>query len=203
MTLLYVTANPKPVHESYGLQLGKYFLDTYTSLKPEEPVERLDLIHADPPPLEKDALALWEQKGQRQEEDSLTNPYVDQFLNADKLVLVTPLWNMSFPPQVKAYIDHLIFPGKTFRFSDKGIEGLMQSKTVIHVQSRGGIYSEGPLQKFEHGDSYLRTILGLIGVKNYYHLFIEGTSTYADELSERMAAAEQRAAELAERIAGV
>ncbi|MGJ9382612.1 FMN-dependent NADH-azoreductase [Salipaludibacillus sp. CF4.18] len=196
MTLLYVTANPKKTADSFGLQLGEAFLKAYQQEKPEEKIDRLDLFKVTLPPLDTDAINMWERHGNAEQKE-VTNPFVEQFLEADRIVIVTPLWNMSFPPQVKAYVDHLIIPGKTFRFTDAGIKGLMQAKKIMHIQSRGGVYSKGKLQEFENSDRYLRTIFGLIGMKDYTHLFIEGTSTYPDEARARLQAAKERAKQLA------
>ncbi|WP_280771134.1 FMN-dependent NADH-azoreductase [Salipaludibacillus daqingensis] len=203
MTLLFVTANPKETKQSYGLQLAETFLKAYKEQNPNDSIEYLDLFKENIPPLEREALAMWEQQGQAKPSDmeEVTNPYVEQFLRAERIVIVTPLWNMSFPPQVKAYVDQLIIPDKTFRFSETGIEGLMQHKRMVHIQSRGGVYSEGPLQKFEHGDSYLRLIFGLIGLKEYDHLFIEGTSTFPDDVLHRLEEAKDRARKLAKEFA--
>lgn len=203
MTLLFVTANPKETSESYGLQLAETFLEAYKEENPSDTIERLNLFEENIPPLEKAALAMWEQQGQAKPDhmEEVTNPYVEQFLRAERIVIVTPLWNMSFPPQVKAYVDQLIVPDKTFRFTDKGIMGLMQQKKMVHIQSRGGVYSEGPLQKFEHGDSYLRLIFGLIGLKDYHHLFIEGTSTFPDDVLSRLAQAKEQGRKLAKEFA--
>ncbi|RKL67894.1 FMN-dependent NADH-azoreductase [Salipaludibacillus neizhouensis] len=192
MTLLYVTANPKKIEDSFGLQLGEAFLKAYQQEKPEEKIDRLDLFKVTLPPLDTDAINMWERHG-NVEQKEVTNPFVEQFLESDRIVIVTPLWNMSFPPQVKAYVDHLIIPGKTFEFTDAGIKGLMQTKKIMHIQSRGGEYSKGKLQELENSDRYLRTIFGLIGMKDYTHLFIEGTSTYPDEVGERLEAAKERA----------
>lgn len=203
MTLLYVTANPKKTTESYGLQLGEAFLEAYQTEKPTEKIERLDLFKVALPPLNTDAINMWERHGDERatEGNEVTNPFVEQFLEADRIVIVTPLWNMSFPPQVKAYVDHLIIPGKTFRFTDAGIKGLMQAKKIMHIQSRGGIYSKGKLQEFESADRYLRIIFGLIGLKDFTHLFIEGTSTYPEEVGARMEDAKERAKQIAPEFA--
>jgi FMN-dependent NADH-azoreductase len=199
MTLLFVTANPKETRDSYGLQLAESFLATYKEQNPSDPVEYLDLFKEVIPPLNPEQLAMWEQQGRAKPEhmEEFSNPYVEQFLQAERMVIVTPLWNMSFPPQVKAYVDQLIIPDKTFQFTDKGIEGLMQQKKMVHIQSRGGVYSEGPLQKFEHADSYLRLIFGLIGLKDYHHLCIEGTSTFPDDVNERLEQAKEQGRMLA------
>lgn len=194
MSLLYVTANPKQLEDSFGLQLGEHFLQHYQKTHPESEVVKLDLFAESIPPLEGEALDAWEGRSEKQ----ITNKYVEQFLRFQQVVIVTPLWNMGVPSPVKAYIDHLIIPGKTFRFGEKGIEGLLQKTRVLHLQSRGGIYSEGKLASFEHGDSYLKTIFQLTGVKTYEHVYVEGTSTYPEEAEARLQEAKLQAEKIAE-----
>lgn len=61
---------------------------------------------------------------------------LEEFLSADKYVLVTPMWNLSFPPVVKAYIDAISIAGKTFKYSAEGPQGLLTDKkyyTFNHV----------------------------------------------------------------------
>ncbi|UTR16399.1 NAD(P)H-dependent oxidoreductase [Salipaludibacillus sp. LMS25] len=200
MTLLYVTANPKREQDSYSLQLGKCFLDVFTKNCPHTDITKLNLFKVNLPPLEKEALAAWERFGANKHDITMTNPFVEQFLRAEIIVFVTPLWNMSFPPQVKAYIDQLIIPEKTFTFTKEGIKGLAYDKTIVHLQACGGVYSEGPLASLEHGNAYLQTIFSLIGVKDYYHISIEGTSTFPQEVGERLKKAQEKACKLAEAL---
>lgn len=61
---------------------------------------------------------------------------LEEFLSADKYVFVTPMWNLSFPPVVKAYIDAISIAGKTFKYSAEGPQGLLTDKkyyTFNHV----------------------------------------------------------------------
>ncbi|MBF0835332.1 NAD(P)H-dependent oxidoreductase, partial [Bacteroides acidifaciens] len=44
----------------------------------------------------------------------------NQFVNADKYVFVTPFWNFSFPPVMKAYLDSVSVAGKTFKYTAEG-----------------------------------------------------------------------------------
>ncbi|MCR6098687.1 NAD(P)H-dependent oxidoreductase [Salipaludibacillus agaradhaerens] len=200
MTLLYVTANPKRVEDSYSLQLGKCFLDVFRKNCSDTDITQLDLFAVNIPPLEKEALAAWERFESIDRDIPITNPFVEQFLQAEIVVFVTPLWNMSSPPQVKAYIDQLIIPKKTFCFTEEGIKGLAHDKTIVHIQSCGGVYSEGPLASLEHGNTYLQTIFSLIGVKNYHHVSIEGTSTFPQEVEERFEKAKEETRQLAKTL---
>ncbi|PRO66621.1 FMN-dependent NADH-azoreductase [Alkalicoccus urumqiensis] len=181
MRVLYVTANPKKEEQSYGLRLGGHFLDSLQTSFPEAEVDVLDLFQVPLPLLGEGELAAWE----RRSEETVTNTWVEQFLSADKVVFVTPLWNMGVPSPVKAYIDQLILPGQTFTFDDTGIRGLLQGREIVHLQSRGGVYSSGKMAAWEHGDSYIRTIFALTGA-SVESIIVEGTSTYPDEAEDRL-----------------
>ena len=45
-----------------------------------------------------------------------------------------------------------------------GPEGLLTGKRVIVVESRGGLYSEGPAQAIDFQEPYLRHLLGFMGL---------------------------------------
>ena len=57
-----------------------------------------------------------------------------------------------------------ICPGFTFRYTEKGPEGLVPGKKVYPVMARGGIYPEGPMHALNFQDTYLKVELGLIGL---------------------------------------
>lgn len=93
-----------------------------------------------------------------QDEDVL-----DEFLAADAVVIGAPMYNFSVPSQLKAWIDRIAVAGKTFRYSDKGAEGLAGGKRVIVAISRGGFYT--PENAFEHVESYLKCLFNFLGIE--------------------------------------
>jgi FMN-dependent NADH-azoreductase len=95
---------------------------------------------------------------------ALSSKVLDEFLAADIVVIGAPMYNFAVPSQLKAWIDRLLVAGKTFRYSEKGVEGLASGKRVIIASSRGGIYSEGaPATSAEHQETYLRSVFAFIG----------------------------------------
>ena len=46
------------------------------------------------------------------------NTNLETFMNADRYVFVTPMWNFSYPPVVKAYLDNVAIAGKTFKYTE-------------------------------------------------------------------------------------
>src|SRR6185369_14099274 len=91
---------------------------------------------------------------------------LDQFLEADTIVIGAPMYNFTLPSQLKAWIDRIAIAGKTFRYTENGPEGLAGGKRVIIALARGGIYDVGsPAAALEHLESYLRGIFNFIGIE--------------------------------------
>ena len=108
----------------------------------------------------------------------------EQFISGDKYVFVTPLWNFSFPPVMKAYIDSVAVAGKTFKYTEQGPVGLLTDKKALHIQARGGVYSEGPAAAVEMGHRFLNVIMNFFGVPSFEGLFIEGHGAMPDKAQE-------------------
>jgi len=102
--------------------------------------------------------------------------YLQELVDADIIVIGAPMYNFSIPSQLKAWIDRVVVAGKTFRYTEKGPEGLLSSaKKVLIASSRGNVYAPGsPAAPFEHHETYLASILGLIGLTNVTVVRAEG-----------------------------
>jgi FMN-dependent NADH-azoreductase len=104
-----------------------------------------------------------------------SNAALDEFLTADVVVIGAPMYNFAIPSQLKAWIDRIVVAGKTFRYSDKGPEGMAGGRKVIVVSSRGGLYGEGmPAAFLDHQETYLKAVLGFIGVTDLSFVRAEG-----------------------------
>ena len=113
----------------------------------------------------------------QQQELALTDALVDEFLAADVVVIGAPMYNFSIPTQLKAWIDRIAQPGKTFRYTEKGPVGLADGKTVVIASSRGGIYStNAALQGLDHQEAYLRTVMGFFGITDVRIVRAEGVA---------------------------
>jgi FMN-dependent NADH-azoreductase len=122
---------------------------------------------------------------------------VDQFIAADKFIFVNPMWNFSFPPVLKAYIDAVSIAGKTFKYTEQGPVGMLTDKKALHIQASGGVYSHGPAQDFEQGHRYLKAIMQFFGVPSFEGIFIEGVAATPDQAPAIKEKAIQQARELA------
>jgi len=91
---------------------------------------------------------------------------VDELLAADVVVLAAPMWNLSIPASLKAWIDLIVREGRTFAFTPQGVAPLMPpGKRVFVFTARGGAYPLGsPFHALDYQEPYLRLILGIIGL---------------------------------------
>jgi FMN-dependent NADH-azoreductase len=121
-----------------------------------------------------------------------------EFLAADIVVIGAPMYNFAIPSQLKAWIDRILIPGKTFRYSQDGVKGLAGNKRVIVVVSRGGFYGPAtPSASAEHTETYLRTALGFIGITAPEIIIAEGVQ----QSSEKRQAARDEALRAAANLA--
>lgn len=167
--LLYIKANIKQEGESRTFQVSDFFIEEYLRFHPEDKVSILDLYQEGIDFLRPNDLEAMS-KGKEENPDASNIKYATQFAKADKYVFAAPMWNLSFPAIMKAYIDYISVPGITFQYTEQGPKGLLDHKKALHVVARGGEYGDSP---FEMGDRYLRTILQFYGIMDIKTIAIE------------------------------
>ena len=92
------------------------------------------------------------------------------------------MYNFGVPSQLKTWIDCVAVPGRTFRYTETGVEGLAGGKRVIIASTRGGFYSaSSPMAAFDHQESYLARFLDLIGVTDISFLRVEGVNVSPEQ----------------------
>ncbi|EIJ80727.1 azoreductase [Bacillus methanolicus PB1] len=206
--VLYITAHPLNETQSFSLAAGKAFIDTYKEVNPNDEVVHIDLYKESIPQIDADVLSGWgklrsgqafeELSSEEQAKVGRLSELCEQFIAADKYVFVTPLWNFSFPPVMKAYLDSVAVAGKTFKYTEQGPVGLLTDKKALHIQARGGIYSEGPATELEMGHRYLDVMMKFFGVPSFEGLFVEGHNAMPDKAQEIKENAIARAKDLAQ-----
>ncbi|MEW5898155.1 MAG: FMN-dependent NADH-azoreductase [Bacillota bacterium] len=203
--LLCVKANPKPVKESKSLTIAEEFLRVYREKNPRDRIIERNVYQEPIPLVDADVLKGWD-KLQRQEELNSAekekvgkiNAFTEEFLAADKYVFVTPMWNLSLPPLMKAYLDTIVVAGKTFYYTEQGPVGMVKGKKALHIHARGGFYSQPPMDQLEFADRYIRALLNFLGVTDVHSLICEGH----EYLPDRAQAIFQEAVERAKKLAG-
>ena len=102
---------------------------------------------------------------------------LQEFLDADVVVIGAPMYNLGIPSQLKAWFDRILVAGKTFRYTANGPEGLSGDKRVIVASARGGLYAPGtPQAAADFHEPYLRTLFRFIGIDEIAVVRAEGVA---------------------------
>lgn len=211
--LLYITVNPKSeVKRSKGMQIGEVFLEEFKKAKPDVEITNMHLYDMEIPEIDNDLLYAraklsfmgytFEQLSVA-EQTKITKMHelADRFIDADYYVFVTPLWNLGSPAILKSFMDNLFIVNKTFENTEDGARGLLTGRKALHIQTRGGIYTTGPMVDFEFGDSYLTKALGFLGLEVMDTVIAEGLDHFPKMIPEIMEKAKAKAAEAAREMA--
>ena len=193
-TLLIINSSPRS--NSVSRKLTREFAAQWTAANPDGRILERDLSDGSIPYLSEpwiEAAYTPESARTPAQRDmlSLSDRLIDEVLAADVIVLGVPMHNFSVPATFKAWIDQIARAGKTFSYSDQGPKGLIPSnKKVIAILTRGGVYAgEGPQGAADSQVSYLRQILGLIGLTDvtFIHADRQGMGGQAAQLATEKA----------------
>jgi FMN-dependent NADH-azoreductase len=95
---------------------------------------------------------------------ALSDELIAELKAADLVVIGAPMYNFGMPSTLKAWFDHVLRAGITFRYSEAGPEGLLKGSKAIVIESRAGLYSTGPAAVMDSQEPHLRTLLGFMGI---------------------------------------
>jgi FMN-dependent NADH-azoreductase len=104
----------------------------------------------------------------------LSDQLTEELLKSDLLVIATPMWNFGIPSVLKAWLDLVVRPGKTFTYTETGVLGLAKDKKAIIVVASGGVFTEGSWKSWDFVEPYLRQILRFIGIENVQAVRAQG-----------------------------
>ena len=108
---------------------------------------------------------------------------------ADFVVLGVPMYNFGVSAQLKNWIDAISRAGVTFRYSEKGPEGLLKGKKVYVALTRGGKYRNTPA---DTQVPYLKTVFTFLGLTDVHFVYAEGLAMGADAAEKGIAAAHEQ-----------
>jgi FMN-dependent NADH-azoreductase len=151
-----------------------------------------DLAHNPHPVLDETALgALFTPAEQRTPEQAiraaLDDALIAEIQAADVLVLGVPMYNFGVPAQLKHWIDAIARANVTFRYTEKGPEGLLKDKKVYVALARGGRH-RGTTADTQV--PYLQTVLGFLGMTDVHFIYAEGLNMGPEAVQQGFAEAE-------------
>jgi FMN-dependent NADH-azoreductase len=193
MNILHITSSPRG-NASYSNRVAANVLDELTARNPGATVTVRDLAREPLPHVGDDFVAATRGPNGPQTDAqrallARSDELVDELFAADLIVIAAPMINFTIPSNLKAWIDYVARAGRTFRYSEKGPEGLVKGKQVIIVAARGGVYSAGPGSALDFQVPYLKSVLGFIGLTDIEVLEVEGTAYGPDAAEKAVVAA--------------
>lgn len=171
---------------SVSRQLTQAFISQWDRAHPEDEVVVRDVAEHVLPHLDASLLEAWtkpEAEHDVAEREALqrSNLLTDELLAADVLVLAAPMYNFTIPSTLKAWLDHVLRAGVTFKYTATGPQGLLEGKRAIVLTSRGGVHAGGAS---DHQEPYLRQVLAFIGIHDVTFVHAEGLNM-GGEVAER------------------
>jgi FMN-dependent NADH-azoreductase len=104
---------------------------------------------------------------------SLSDELIAELKAADTIIIGAPMYNFGMPSTLKTWFDYVLRAGITFSYSESGPEGLLKGKRAMVIESRGGLYSEGPAQAMDSQEPHLRNLLAFMGITDVTFLRAE------------------------------
>ncbi|KQW97150.1 FMN-dependent NADH-azoreductase [Massilia sp. Root418] len=139
------------------------------------------------------------------EEELATRTLSDQLIAelqaADLIVIGAPMYNFSIPSSLRTWFDHVLRPRVTFAYGPSGPEGLLKNKRAIVVESRGGLYSEGPSRTIDFQEPYLKQLLGFIGIDDVSFIRAEKIGSAPEGRAAAVESAREQSARAIARLA--
>jgi FMN-dependent NADH-azoreductase len=178
MNILHIITSPHG-EASVSKKLGNAIVAQLQEIHTGAAVRTTDLVQHPFPHLDADLVKAIRTKAEDQTPDQKAllqraDEAVKDLQEANAIVISIPFFNFGIPSVLKSWLDHVVRAGVTFRYGEKGPEGLLTGKKVYLAIASGGIYSGGPMQAYDHAVPYLKSILGFIGITDVQVLRAEG-----------------------------
>ncbi|POA31404.1 MULTISPECIES: FMN-dependent NADH-azoreductase [unclassified Pseudomonas] len=168
--------------DSVSRQLTQTFISQWKAAHPADQITVRDLATHPVPHLDANLLGGWMKPAEQRnetEQSSLerSNQLTDELLATDVLVMAAPMYNFAIPSTLKAWLDHVLRAGVTFKYTETGPQGLLSGKRAYVLTARGGIYAGSTS---DHQEPYLRQVMAFIGIHDVTFIHAEGMNLGGD-----------------------
>jgi len=187
---------------SISRQVTGEFIQHWKAAHPADKIVERDLAAQQVPHLTEQMVgAFFTPADQRSAEQAeivkVSDELVAELFAADVILIGAPMYNFSISSTLKAWIDHIARAGVTFKYTETGPVGLLQGKKVYVFTSRGGVYSEGAGKAMDFHETYLRGVLGFIGLTDVTFIHSEGLAMGDEAVAKALSSTRTTIGELA------
>jgi FMN-dependent NADH-azoreductase len=184
MNILHIDCSPRP--ESHSRQLSAAVVEKLLAILPDANISRRDLGYEPIPQTGFDYAAVLASPaslaaaGPSDDALLLSEQLIQEVENSDVLVIGTPMYNLTVPSVLKAWIDQILRAGRTFRSTPAGKVGMLQDRPVFVGIASGGVFAGDRASQPDFLTPYLSAALGCIGLNTIHFLPLQGTA-FIDE----------------------
>lgn len=168
--ILHISAGVRET-DSHSRRYGNRILARIRALCPEASMTRRDLCRPFlPHPTDAFVLASLLSENERGAEDHealvLSEQLIDEVEKADAVVIDLPMHNFTIPSTLKAWVDYIVRPQRTFANSPNGKVGLLADRPTFCVMTCGGPVGADNRSQPDFGRPYLLHVLTTIGIRS-------------------------------------
>lgn len=197
MKLLHIDSSILGDH-SASRQLSRAVVEAYKAVDPSAQISYLDLAkhalsHFSGASLAAGGTPADARDAAQKLEADTNEATLQQFIDADVVVIGAPMYNFSIPSQLKAWIDRIAVAGRTFRYTEAGPEGLCAGKKLIIVSTSGGLHVGQPTSAGH--ENLLRILFGFLGITDIEFVFAHGLAYGEEPRANAINAAQKQIAE--------
>ncbi|WP_417328773.1 FMN-dependent NADH-azoreductase [Halomonas cupida] len=176
--LLHIPVSPRG-EASFSRSAGLTLLDRLHAMAPRVEVVTRDLaaeppMHPDHSFVEASLMPAADRSADQVESLGLSETLIGELEAADAVLVTTPMNNFTVPSALKAWIDHVVRPSRTFDISPTGKIGLVPDRPVLAVVACGGRFGDFPGAQEDFFTPYFKYVLGSIGITDVEVLRLEG-----------------------------
>lgn len=197
--ILYIKASPRE-GRSHSVAVADAFIEAWREAHPGGEVVVKNLFTEDLPSFDGQCLQAKynimhgrEHTAEEAQSWKAVEELITEFKSFDRVVFAVPMWNFSLPYRLKQYFDLIIQPGYTVGMNENGYFGMVENTKVLAVYASGGEYQMGnPVETFDFQSTYLKMILGFIGITDVTEIGSRGTLSETRDANKQVALAQAR-----------
>jgi len=187
-TLLVLECSPRG-DASTSQHIGRLLADAMASRVPRMSVRVRSLAEQPLPPISADAALAFATPPDRLDARqraclALSDELIAELKDADALLIASPVHNYTVPVVLKAWIDHVVRPGASFRSTPQGKVGLLRDRPTLVAVTAGGAIFDNSSRQPDFFRPYVEAVLRTIGIADVHFAAFDRTSGRSDPLGE-------------------
>lgn len=187
MKMLFVDACPRK-ETSRTRQIAQVFLNEVRALYPDVELIIHDLSAMHLRPFDAEMLFKRESCCEKRNWEHPLTQYAHEFQQADYVVIAAPYWDLSFPAELKIWVEHMWVRNLTFRYEADQPIGLCKGNVCVYLTTAGS-----PVLGTHMGIEYISTVMKTLGIPGFRAIRAEGLDIANANVEKILSEAEEKA----------